>query len=55
MMAASCYGGVLLEKGLVHLIDGIMKEDYQEILKQHLKASVRRLKLGHNWGFSVGQ
>ena len=31
-----------------HKIDGIMrKENYVDILKQHLKTSVRKLKLDH--------
>ncbi|CDQ80712.1 unnamed protein product [Oncorhynchus mykiss] len=33
--------------GALHKIDGIMREeDYVDILKQHLKTSVRKLKLG---------
>uniref|UniRef100_A0A0E9V558 Uncharacterized protein n=1 Tax=Anguilla anguilla TaxID=7936 RepID=A0A0E9V558_ANGAN len=35
--------------GALQKIDGIMrKEDYVEILKQHLKTSARKLKLGRN-------
>ena len=34
--------------GALHKIDGFMrKEKYVDILKQHLKTSVRELKLGH--------
>ena len=33
--------------GALHKIDGIMRvENYVDILKQHLKTSVRKLKLG---------
>ena len=33
--------------GALHKIDGIMREEnYVDILKQHLKTSVRKLKLG---------
>jgi hypothetical protein len=35
--------------GALHKIDGIMREEkYVDILKQHLKTSVRSLKLGRN-------
>ena len=35
------------QTGALHKIDGIMsKEKYVDILKQHLKTSVRKLKLG---------
>ena len=38
--------------GALHKIDGIMREDnYVDILKQHLKTSVR--KLGRKWVFQV--
>ena len=40
--------------GALHKIDGIMrKENYVDILKQHLKASVRKLKLGHKRVFQM--
>ena len=40
--------------GAHHKIDGIMKkENYVDILKQHLKTSVRKLKLGHKWVFQM--
>ena len=36
--------------GALHKIDGIMAEkNYVDILKQHLKTGVRKLKLGHKW------
>ena len=36
--------------GALHKIDGIMrKENDVDILKQHLKSSVRKLKLGRKW------
>jgi hypothetical protein len=36
--------------GALHKIDGIMREEnYVNILKQHLKTSVRKLKLGCKW------
>ena len=35
-------------------IDGVMRmENYVDILKQHLKTSVRKLKLGHKWDFQM--
>ena len=38
----------------LHKIDGIMRmEDYVDILKQHLKTSVSRLKLGRKWVFQM--
>ena len=38
--------------GALHKIDGIRrKENYFDILKQHLKTSVRKLKLGRKWVF----
>jgi hypothetical protein len=38
--------------GALHKIDGIMRTDnYVDILKQHLKTSVRKLKLGLKWVF----
>ena len=47
--------GALLQEGLVHFtIDGIMRvENYVDVLKQHLKTSVRKLKLGHKWVFQM--
>ena len=40
--------------GALHKIDGIMKrENYVDILKQHLKTSVRKLKLGRKWVFKM--
>ena len=39
--------------GALHKIDGIMKEHFVDILKQHLKTSVRKLKLGHKWVFQM--
>ena len=36
--------------GALHKIDGIMRKGkYVDILKQHLKTSVRKLKLGRKW------
>uniref|UniRef100_A0AAZ3S4C6 Transposase Tc1-like domain-containing protein n=1 Tax=Oncorhynchus tshawytscha TaxID=74940 RepID=A0AAZ3S4C6_ONCTS len=36
--------------GALHKIDGIMRmENYVDILKQHLKTSARKLKLGRKW------
>ena len=38
----------------LHKIDGIMrKENYVEILMQHLKTSVKKLKLGRKWVFQM--
>ena len=40
--------------GALHKIDGIMmKGNYVAILKQHLKTSVRMLKLGGKWVFQM--
>uniref|UniRef100_A0A673X6X6 PH and SEC7 domain-containing protein 1-like n=1 Tax=Salmo trutta TaxID=8032 RepID=A0A673X6X6_SALTR len=40
--------------GALHKIDGIMrKENYVDILKQRLKTSVRKLKLGRKWVFQM--
>ena len=39
--------------GALHKIDGIMRENYVDKLKQHLKASVRKLKLGRKWAFQM--
>ena len=44
----------MLQEGLVHFtqIDGFMREENDvDILKQHLKTSVRKLKLGHKGVF----
>ena len=42
--------------GALHKIDGIMREEnYVDILKQHLKTSVRKLKLGRKWAFQMGK
>ena len=42
--------------GALHKIGGIMrKENYLDILKQHLKTSVRKLKLGCKWLFQMNQ
>ena len=41
--------------GALHKIYGFMrKENYEDVLKQHLKTSVRKLKLGHKWVFQMG-
>uniref|UniRef100_A0AAZ3P159 Tc1-like transposase DDE domain-containing protein n=1 Tax=Oncorhynchus tshawytscha TaxID=74940 RepID=A0AAZ3P159_ONCTS len=40
--------------GALHKIDGIMKQENDvDILKQHLKTSVRKLKLGRKWVFQM--
>ena len=40
--------------GALHNIDDIMRmENYVAILKQHLKTSARKLKLGHKWVFQM--
>ena len=40
--------------GALHKIDGIMRKDnYVDILKQHVKTSVRKLKLGRKWVFQM--
>ena len=40
--------------GALHKIDGIMREEnYVDILKQHLKTSVWKLKLGRKWVFQM--
>ena len=46
-VAASCCGGAL------HKIYGMRKKHYMDILKQHLKTSVRKLKLGRKWVFQM--
>ena len=46
-----------LRTGALHKKDGIMRindeVNYVDILKQHLKTSVRKLKLGHKWVFQM--
>ena len=40
--------------GALHKIDGFMRKDnYVDILKQHLKTSVRNLQLGRKWVFQM--
>ena len=40
--------------GALHKIDGVMREEnYGDILKQHLKTSVRKLKVGRKWVFQI--
>uniref|UniRef100_A0A673ZSY7 Uncharacterized protein n=1 Tax=Salmo trutta TaxID=8032 RepID=A0A673ZSY7_SALTR len=40
--------------GVLHTIDGIMRQaNYVDILKQHPKTSVRKLKLGRKWVFQM--
>ena len=40
--------------GALYKIDGIMrKENYVDMLKQHLKTSARKLKLGCKWVFQM--
>ena len=40
--------------GALQKIHGIMRqENYVDILKQHLKTSVRKLKLGRKWVFQM--
>ena len=40
--------------GALHKIDFLLrKDDYEDILKQHLKTSVRKLKLGCKWVFQM--
>ena len=43
-------GGRILSQGTV---DGIMRKENVAILKQHLKTSVRKLKLGRKWVFQM--
>ena len=48
----------MLREGLVHFTKQmgiISKENYVDILKQHLKTSVRKLKLGHKWVFQMAK
>ena len=40
--------------GALHKIDGMMRQENEvDILKQHFKTSVRKLKLGHKWVFQM--
>ena len=40
--------------GALHKIYGIMgQENHVDVLKQHLKTSVRKLKIGHKWVFQM--
>jgi transposase len=40
--------------GALHKIDGITRKgNYVDILKQHLKTSVRKIKLGRKWVFQM--
>jgi hypothetical protein len=40
--------------GALHKIDGFIREEsYVDILKQHLKTSVGKLKLGRKWVFQM--
>ena len=40
--------------GAFHKIDGIMRQgNYVDILKQHLKRPVRKLKFGRKWVFQM--
>ena len=55
-VAASCCGGgfALGGTGALHKTNDIMRmENNVDILKQHLKTSVRKLKLGRKWVFQV--
>jgi hypothetical protein len=45
---------LLQETGALHTIDGIVRQENDvDILKQHLKTSVRKLKLGRKWVFQM--
>jgi hypothetical protein len=47
-----CFAAV--ETGALHKIDGILRmENYEDLLKQHLKTSVRNVKLGRKWVFQM--
>jgi hypothetical protein len=47
-----CFAGGVT--GALHKIDYIIgQENYVDILKQHLKTSVRKLKLGCKWVFQM--
>ena len=50
-VAASCCGGALLQEGLVSFTKWMAS--WVDILKQHLKTSVRKLKLRHKWVFQM--
>ena len=40
--------------GALHKIDGTMRKgNYVDILRQHLKTSVRKLKFGRKWVFQM--
>jgi hypothetical protein len=55
-MIASCLWGCFAAGGTGALdkIDGIMRwENDVDILKQHVKISVRKLKLGRKWVFQM--
>ena len=50
-VAAACCGAAMLH---FTKIDGVMSsENDVDILKQHLKTSVRKLKLGRKWVFQM--
>ena len=52
IMLWGCFAAV--GTGALHKIDGFMrKENYVDILKQHLKTSIRKLKLGHKLVFQM--
>ena len=52
-VAASCCEGAFCRTSL-HKIDDIMrKNNYVDILKQHVKTSVRKLKPGRKWVFQM--
>jgi tRNA A37 threonylcarbamoyladenosine biosynthesis protein TsaE len=52
IMLWGCFAGG--ETDALHKIDGFMgKENCVDILKQHLKASVRKSKLGHQWVYQM--
>jgi hypothetical protein len=51
-MLWGCFAAV--GTGALHKIEGIMRQDnYVDILKQHLKTSVRKLKLVCKWVFQM--
>ena len=40
--------------GALHKLDAIMRrENYVDLLKQHLKTSVRKFKVGRKWVFQM--
>ena len=52
--ASYCGGALLQETGALHTIDGIERQENDvDILKQHFKTSVRKLKLGRKWVFQI--